>query len=71
MATWKESTDKDMDYLLKNFNRDDVAAFRTAADFWADTIGKERSKVFTVGKYKVKVTAENHEIVALDVGFGE
>lgn len=60
-----------MDYLLRRFNRDDVTTFRAAADYWAGTIGRRQSKVFTVGAYQVKVTAENHEVIELVVGYGE
>ena len=69
MAKWHARTAAQMNDLVSvhGFSEAAISKLRVDAGRWADTIGNERSKVFTVGNYQARVTASNHEITRVEV----
>jgi hypothetical protein len=69
MATWHQRTAQQMNDLVAvhGFSNANVNQLRTDVGRWADMIGKEKSKLFTVGNYQVRATVENHEVSKIEI----
>jgi hypothetical protein len=69
MATWHARTAQQMNDLVSvhGFSDAQINQLRVEAGRWADTIGNERSKLINVGNYRVRVTAENHEVTRVEI----
>jgi hypothetical protein len=52
---------------VQGFSDAQINQLRVEAGRWADTIGNERSKLINVGNYRVRVTAENHEVTRVEI----
>lgn len=69
MAKWHARTASQMNDLVHvhGFSEAAISQLRVDAGLWADMIGKERSKIFNIGRYQARVTASNHEITRVEV----
>ena len=69
MATWSPQASNDLKTFVTKYNLSEADAAQLNRDIgaWADMIGKFNTKTFNVGNYRIQATAENHEILKIDI----
>lgn len=69
MAKWSEGANDAIEAIAKRYNLSSVekSSMHSKINKWADAVGKWRQNKFTIGNYVITATAENGEVLNVEV----